>query len=402
MKLFLTLLDIYIHVYRYAQLKGRAGELYNEATDLLLKNEPRQAIECLTHAVDLDDQDPRFLVRRGVIYRQLGQYNEAVADLEKVLVLTKDSDNDAKRQLAITYNQLAIELYAARDLQQALSVYNLALKHDGKAASVWVNRGDCYREMQEVGLALQDYLKAHELNPDDRDTRIRLSTLFDARGLTYFDRGSLLEAQNEFTSAIKYLPQVPHYYLHRATTCMESGNLQQALKDYREVVVLDPTNEQAWARLQTFGDVSEFSEKLRLRQMAQEAAKMQPAASRRAATTKPGARNVGNRGRVGDRSTTSLGRALVPPLDAHMHKEYRVAVRDRSPIRHSQEELHWLSAVSDKHTVSRSRLRRELAFKSDRRLDTRGIDGKYRDPRSGLPISMVVGLDNPYPSPSLR
>ena len=40
-----------------------------------------------------------------------------------------------------------------------------------------------------MGLALQDYLKAHELNPADRDTRIRLSTLFDARGLTYFDRG---------------------------------------------------------------------------------------------------------------------------------------------------------------------------------------------------------------------
>ena len=129
----------------YAQLKGRAGELYNEATDCLLKNEPRRAIECLTHAVDLDDQDPRFLVRRGVIYRQLGQYNEAVADLEKVLVLTSDTNEDAKRQLAIAYNQLAIELYAARDLQQALSVYNLALKHDAGAASVWINRGDCHR-----------------------------------------------------------------------------------------------------------------------------------------------------------------------------------------------------------------------------------------------------------------
>jgi hypothetical protein len=25
-------------------------------------------------------------------------------------------------------------------------VYNLALKHDPKAASIWINRGDCYRE----------------------------------------------------------------------------------------------------------------------------------------------------------------------------------------------------------------------------------------------------------------
>ena len=32
--------------------------------------------------------------------------------------------------------------------------------------------------------------------------------LFDARGLTYFDRGALHEAILEFGAAIKYLPQV--------------------------------------------------------------------------------------------------------------------------------------------------------------------------------------------------
>ena len=382
----------------YAQLKGRAGELYSEATDLLLKNEPRQAIECLTHAVDLDDQDPRFLVRRGVIYRQLGQYNEAVADLEKVLVLTKQSDDDAKRQLAITYNQLAIELYAARDIQQALSVYNLALKQDPNAASIWVNRGDCYREMQEVGLALQDYLKAHELNPQDRDTRIRLSTLFDARGLTYFDRGSLQEAQAEFTSAIKYLPQVPHYYLHRATACIESGNLQQAVKDYKEVVLLDPTNEQAWARLQDFGDVSGITDKiLEARRLASRAPHQSLDGHRVPSTHSESGRP---RGRPRDRSTRSL-EASSADINASP-KPSRLPVRARSPLRQSREELTWLSAVSDRHTATRQRLRQELAYKSDRRLDTRGIDGKYRDPKTGLPISAVVGLKNPYPSPSLR
>lgn len=35
----------------YVQLKGRAGELYAEATDFLLKNQPQKAIECLKHAV---------------------------------------------------------------------------------------------------------------------------------------------------------------------------------------------------------------------------------------------------------------------------------------------------------------------------------------------------------------
>ena len=38
----------------------------------------------MNHAIELDDRDPRFFIRRGVIYRQLGQYNEAVLDLEHV------------------------------------------------------------------------------------------------------------------------------------------------------------------------------------------------------------------------------------------------------------------------------------------------------------------------------
>jgi len=238
----------------YVQLKGRAGELFAEATELLLKNQPMQAIDSLKHAIELDDKDTRFLVRRGVIYRQMGLYNEAVADLEKVIEITNGNNSDASRQLAIAYNQLGIELYSAREYQQALDVFQLAIKHDDKSPSIFINKGDCHREMHQVGLALQDYLHAHELNPDDTEIRIRLSTLYDARGLTFFDRGMLDEAFREFSKAIEYLPQVSHYYIHRATAAIELGMLDDAVRDYRAVVKMDPYNEQAWAKLSSMGD----------------------------------------------------------------------------------------------------------------------------------------------------
>ncbi|KAJ1480403.1 hypothetical protein T484DRAFT_2804890 [Baffinella frigidus] len=143
--------------------------------------------------------------------------------------MTGNVNPDAHRQLAITYNQLAIELYAARDYAKALTVYDMALEHDPKSSSTYVNRGDCHRDMQEVALALQDYLKAHDLDANDKEINIRISTLYDARGLTYFDRGLLFEAEKEFTLAIKYLPNVTHYYLHRATASYERGNQIQVL-----------------------------------------------------------------------------------------------------------------------------------------------------------------------------
>lgn len=81
----------------------------------------------------------------------MGNYNEAVADLEKVLELTNGNSSDASRQLAITYNQLGIELYSAREYQKALDVFQLAIKNDDKSASIFINRGDCHREMHQVG-----------------------------------------------------------------------------------------------------------------------------------------------------------------------------------------------------------------------------------------------------------
>mmetsp|Transcript_13038 Transcript_13038/g.29987 ORF Transcript_13038/g.29987 Transcript_13038/m.29987 type:complete len:530 (-) Transcript_13038:377-1966(-) len=327
----------------YTQLKGRAGELYDEATDFLLRNEPQKAINSLNHAIELDDRDPRFFIRRGVIYRQLGQYNEAIADLEHVTELSNDN-KDAARQLAITYNQLAIELYAARDLHRALSVYNLALKHDPASSSVWVNRGDCYRELQEIGLALQDYLTAHNLNPKDKDIRIRLSTLFDARGLTYFDRGMHMEAETEFTNAIKYLPQVYHYYLHRASAAYLQGNLKQSFEDYKKVVELDPANEIAWARLQSFGDVSELASK--------------PSVARKSS---------------------------LPSLKANTEPKKLPHVRDRSPVRLSAGERVFYDDLIARRTRVRDSLRTQLGYKTDKKLDTRSVDVRFKDTRQGIP-----------------
>jgi len=36
------------------------------------------------------------------------------------------------------------------------------------------------------------------------------------------------------------------------------------------------------------------------------------------------------------------------------------------------------------------------------RLDTTGIDDKYRDRKTGLPMGSIKALADPYPAPSLR
>jgi tetratricopeptide (TPR) repeat protein len=57
--------------------------------------------------------------------------------------------------------------------------------------------------------------------------------------------GLLLEAEREFSQAIRFLPTVTQYYLHRATASYERGNHAQAVRDYRRIVELDPEDHQA-------------------------------------------------------------------------------------------------------------------------------------------------------------
>uniref|UniRef100_A0A7S1EIL2 Uncharacterized protein n=2 Tax=Hemiselmis andersenii TaxID=464988 RepID=A0A7S1EIL2_HEMAN len=359
----------------YVQLKGRAGELFAEATAYLLRNQPLKAVDCLKHAIELDPKDTRFLVRRGVIYRQMGKYNDAVADLEAVIELTKGTSTDALRQLAITYNQLGIELYSAREYTQALGIFNLAMKHDSESPSICINRGDCYREMQEVGLALEDYLHAHKLNEADSEVRIRLSTLYDARGLTYFDRGMLDDSYREFSQAITFLPQVPHYYIHRATTAMELGNFESAVQDFREVVKIDPHNEQAWAKLSALGDHGPGD------RYTSDSPKRGRRQQRKSLKTTEG---------------TLAGAAGVGGLPA------RVKARSRSPTRTSVEELAFTKALSDRKGKTVGTLRSQLAYKSGKKLDTGQIDDKYADIVSGMPTGSVKGVANPYPEPIMK
>lgn len=257
-----------------------------------------------------------------------------------------------------------------------------------------------------MGLALQDYLHAHELNPDDTEVRIRLSTLYDARGLTFFDRGMLDEAFREFSNAIQYLPQVSHYYIHRATAAMELGNLDAALGDYRTVVKMDPYNEQAWAKLSSLGDnqgkrweAGELESVSGLSAKGKARSKTTAPRSRSVERTMRGTRGrtLGTRGGLGasNASTDSVGRG------DKRASVTRVPVKSRSPTRTSKLELEFLVSMAQQKDHGMQAFRKQLAYKTGLRLDTTCIDEKYSNIVSGLPSMSVKGVD-PYPLPVMK
>lgn len=228
--------------------RGAASELYHEASSALLANDYDTALDILTRAIEQDPLDVRFFNRRGVVYRTIGRHDLAVKDLMQAVALSGGNKLQIK-QLVITYNELGVELYEAKNYAKALVFFSLAIENFPEMACLYINRGDVHRDLRDLPSALADYTQAHELNPKDRDTCIRLGLLHDARGLTYFDNKDYVEAVSAFSLAIKFLPHVAAYWNHRGLARIEIRSFHDAALDFAQALVLDPSSDIALSRI---------------------------------------------------------------------------------------------------------------------------------------------------------
>jgi tetratricopeptide (TPR) repeat protein len=228
--------------------RGAASELYHEASSALLANDYDSAIQILTRAIDQDPLDVRFFSRRGVVYRTIGRHDLAVKDLMQAVTLSGGNKLQVK-QLVITYNELGVELYEAKNYSKALVFFTLAIENFPDMPCLYVNRGDVHRDLRDLPSALADYTQAYELNPRDKDVCIRLGLLHDARGLTYFDNKDYFEAVAAFSLAIKFLPHVAAYWNHRGLARIEIRSFQDAASDFAQALKLDPSSDIALSRI---------------------------------------------------------------------------------------------------------------------------------------------------------
>ncbi len=231
-----------------ALYRGAASELYHEASGALLENKYDTAIEILSRAIDQDPLDVRFFSRRGVVYRTIGRHDLAVKDLMQAVTLSGGNKMQVK-QLVITYNELGVELYEAKNYAKALVFFTLAIENFPEMACLYVNRGDVHRDLRDLPSALADYTQAYELNPKDKDTCIRLGLLHDARGLTYFDNKDYFEAVAAFSLAVKFLPHVAAYWNHRGLARIEVRSFHDAAADFAQALKLDPSSDLALSRI---------------------------------------------------------------------------------------------------------------------------------------------------------
>lgn len=167
-------------------------------------------------------------VNRGSFYRELGDYNRALSDLNRAVEL--DDIANARIQRGLVHRQSGNAAAAIED-------YNKALEHSPGDVQALVNRGNALLDARRFREAIEDFDKVL----DEEPTNVRAAT---NRAIAFASLGDYANAEASFARVEQYATNSPDFYMNRAIMFVESRQYQKALSDYERYLMLKPEDHQ--------------------------------------------------------------------------------------------------------------------------------------------------------------
>ena len=165
--------------------------------------------------------------KRGVDYVNKGQFDMAIAQLNKAIELNSDY---APAYLCRGF------AYGKKDqVDKAISDSTRSIELDPYNALVYYNRGCFYGRKGDFGKAVSDFNKSISLNP-------RFAPAFYDRGYTYKHKNQIDDAIYDFTRSIELNPEFAPAYYERASVYMEQNQVGLAVTDFQKVIELNPNH----------------------------------------------------------------------------------------------------------------------------------------------------------------
>jgi protein O-mannosyl-transferase len=121
----------------------------------------------------------------------------------------------------------------------ALADFNKAIELNPNYAQAYYNRGTAYKDENKNELALADFNQAIGLDPD-------FSLAYNNRGNIYLDENKYELALADFNQAIKLKPNYSQAYNNRGNVYANTRQFDQALADFSKAIELNPNNAKAY------------------------------------------------------------------------------------------------------------------------------------------------------------
>ncbi len=184
----------------------------------------QQAINTLPKREDLKNFHSSILQKQSVVYRFLENYEQALTVINQAISLVPNNPN--------YYNEKSSVLSELKRYDEGLAAINQAINLAPRAAW-YVNRGSLYYNQQKYELALSDWNKAIDINPNFADA-------YYNRGLLYSDQQKYELALADYNKAINLNPNFADAYNNRGNLYKNLQKYELALSDYSKAIDINP------------------------------------------------------------------------------------------------------------------------------------------------------------------
>eukprot|EP00603_Paraphysomonas_imperforata_P008587 CAMPEP_0114424570 /NCGR_PEP_ID=MMETSP0103-20121206/6765_1 /TAXON_ID=37642 ORGANISM="Paraphysomonas imperforata, Strain PA2" /NCGR_SAMPLE_ID=MMETSP0103 /ASSEMBLY_ACC=CAM_ASM_000201 /LENGTH=611 /DNA_ID=CAMNT_0001593333 /DNA_START=614 /DNA_END=2449 /DNA_ORIENTATION=- len=238
-----------------------ARRLYNESLEYFKIGNSAEAIKCCENALIINGEDVKLYLMLSKMHRQKGDLNEAFRYLKDAEKQFHKGDPynvhpnmklpfEIARQQNIVINEMAMKEAMDGDCEKAIVLLNKAIAAERRINDddkeipfiYFMNRGDCYRALNEPLFAIADYKLAHERSPDNWDIMTKLSMSHYLLAVDYFNDSKYLSCYEQIDGAILLNGKVPEYYALRGKAAYFQGLYHEAYLDFKKVLDKNPND----------------------------------------------------------------------------------------------------------------------------------------------------------------
>ncbi len=221
----------------------KAKDLFEEGLKYHELGKIDEAIEYYNKALELNPEFDEAYFHRGVAYTNKREYQTAKRDFEKVIELdsNRQRKEEARKLLSVLENLEDAQSYCNRGLvYQNKGEHNLAMKDFNKAIELnpefidaYYSRGMNYCFTNEYDLAILDFNKTIELSPENTNA-------YFMRGFAYLNKTEYDLAIKDYSKVIELNPEFTDAYYSRGLAYNKKGEYDLAIKDNSKAIELRP------------------------------------------------------------------------------------------------------------------------------------------------------------------
>lgn len=193
------------------------------------KGDIDKALDDLNTAISIEAVSPESYTNRGRIYLGIGDYQSALKDFYKAIEQKDDFELDDG--LYLTYLNLGTLLNQTDNYNEALSVYQLALKERDDDPALYNAMGLLYRSQKLYTEALDKFDQALTLDQN-------YAYAYGNRGYVYYMQGKYDIALSDVNTALSLDPYMPQMYNIKGQIFIKKDDNENARKSLQQGIEL--------------------------------------------------------------------------------------------------------------------------------------------------------------------